>query len=374
MRLAPPETQAARLARLRAALNAHHFDGLLVTSVQNVAYLTGLFASAAALLVTRDEARLVTDHRYRELQEERVREWPALSPIVVPVGASYDEVLVRELRSLAGTRIGFEDAQMSVRRLRGLEGMGAAAPFPTLVTAPEMIEALRMIKDEWELSRLRDAAGRLSDVAKCILPKALAGRTEREIAGELESELRRVGFDRPAFDTIVASGPKAALPHHRASDRRLERGDLVVIDFGGVLDGYAVDMTRTLALAGGGQREKDVIGAVVEAQAAAIAAIGPGQPPETVDRAARAVLERVGYGDAFTHSTGHGLGLDVHERPRVGPERPGLSEPVLEAGMVFTVEPGAYFPGWGGVRIEDDVVVTAAGSEVLTNVSTVWPS
>jgi Xaa-Pro aminopeptidase len=141
----------------------------------------------------------------------------------------------------------------------------------------------------------------------------------------------------------------------------------VVIDFGGVLDGYTVDMTRTLAIGGGGPREKGVIRAVRDAQAAAIDAIKPGQAPEAVDRAARTVLERAGYGDAFTHSTGHGLGLDVHERPRIGPERPGVPEPPLEAGMAFTVEPGAYFTGWGGVRIEDDVVVTEAGSEVLTN-------
>jgi Xaa-Pro aminopeptidase len=217
---------------------------------------------------------------------------------------------------------------------------------------------------------LRDAAGRLSDVAKCILPKALAGRTEREVAGELEAEMRRVGFDRPAFDTIVASGPNAAMPHYRSGDRRLGAGELVVIDFGGMLDGYAVDMTRTLALGVGEPRANDVIGAVAEAQTAAIAAVRPGQAPEAVDRAARAVLERAGHGDAFTHSTGHGLGLDVHERPRIGPPRPGVSEPLLQAGMVFTIEPGAYVPGWGGVRIEDDVVVTAAGSEVLTTSTT----
>ncbi len=367
MRLAPPENQAARLVRLRAALEAQRVDGLLVTHLANVAYVTGLFASAGAVIVTRNDVRVVTDYRYHEVLQGRVREWEALTPVVLPVGASYDEILVRELHGLAGSRLGFEDAHMSVRRLRGLEAMGASAPFPELVAAADIVEQLRVVKDDWELARLRDAAERLSDVAKCILPKALAGRTEREIAGELEAEMRRVGFDRPAFDTIVASGPNAALPHHRAGDRGLEHGDLVVIDFGGVLDGYAVDMTRTLALGGGGRREKDVIGAVTDAQAAAMEAVKPGRAPEAVDRAARAVLERGGYGDAFTHSTGHGLGLEVHERPRVGPERPAASEPLLEAGMVFTIEPGAYFPGWGGVRIEDDVVVTAAGFEVLTD-------
>ncbi len=368
MQLAPPDVHAARLVRLRAALEALRLDGLLVTSLHNLAYVTGLFASAGAVIVTKDDVRLVTDHRYHEMLLGRVRDWPTLTPVVLPLGTSYDEILVRELRDLAGLRVGFEDAHVSVRRLRGLEGMGASGPFPDLIAAAELVEDLRVVKNEWELARLRDAAGRLSDVAKCILPKALAGRTERDVAGELESEMRVVGFDRPAFDTIVAAGPNAALPHHRAGDRRLAAGDLVVIDFGGVLDGYAVDMTRTLALGGGGRREKEVIGAVADAQAAALRAIAPGQAPETVDRAARAVLERAGLGDAFSHSTGHGLGLEVHERPRIGPERPGAPEPLLEAGMVFTIEPGAYLAGWGGVRLEDDVVVTATGSEVLTDV------
>lgn len=341
-------------------------DALLVTNLQNLAYLTGLFASAGALLVTRDEVRVVVDGRYRDMLLRRVEEWPALTPVVLATGATYDETLVGELRGLAGLRVGFEDADVSVRRLRTLEGLGKTGQFPTLVPAPDLVEAQRVVKDAWELGRLREAAGRLSDVAKCILPKALAGMTEREIATALETEMRRVGFERLAFDTIVASGPQAALPHHRAGDRRLESGDLVVIDFGGMLDGYASDMTRTLVI-GGGQRERAVLDAVQAAHDAAIRAVKPGVAPEAVDRAARAVLEAAGMADAFTHSTGHGLGLDVHERPRIGPARPGAPEPALEAGMVFTVEPGAYFSGWGGARIEDDVVVTAGGVDVLTD-------
>jgi Xaa-Pro aminopeptidase len=236
-----------------------------------------------------------------------------------------------------------------------------------LVAAPDPVGDLRVVKDAWELAVLRDAAGRLSDVAKCILPKALAGSTERELAGELEAAMRQVGFERLAFDTIVGSGPNAALPHYRSGDRQLESGDVVVIDFGGVLDGYAVDMTRTVSVGAPTARARQVLDAVAEAQAAAIRHAAPGIAPEAVDRAARDVLERAGFGDAFLHSTGHGLGLDVHERPRIGPARPGVTEPLLEVGMVFTVEPGAYFPKWGGARIEDDVVVTATGVEVLTD-------
>lgn len=367
MRIAPPNVHAARLLRVRAALDAQRLDGLIVTNLQNVAYLTGLFASAAALVVTREDVRLVTDNRYSEVLQARVRDWPALTPILVPHGTSYDEVLVQQLRSLAGLRVGFEDADLSVRRLRYFETAATSGPQAELLPAAEVVEDVRIVKDEWELGVLRDAAGRLSDVAKCILPNALAGSTERGIVGDLEAAMRYAGFERPAFDTIVAAGPNAALPHYRSGDRRLEAGDLVLIDFGGVLDGYAVDMTRTVAVGAAGSRERQVIEAVAAAQKAAIHRAGPGVAPEAVDAAAREALADAGLGEAFVHSTGHGLGLDVHERPRIGPARPGVTEPLLEAGMVFTVEPGAYLPGWGGVRIEDDVVVTATGVEVLTD-------
>jgi Xaa-Pro aminopeptidase len=368
MRVAPAELQDARLVRLRARLEAQHLDALLVTCLQNVAYLTGLFASAAAVIVTRDQARVVTDHRYREALLARTREWPALTPVILPLGRSYDEVIAQELAALAGLRVGFEDADLSVRRLAGLRRLVASSPAAELIAAPDVVEDLRVVKDAWELEVLRDAAGRLSDVAKCILPKALEGSTERKIAAELEAGMRQAGFDRPAFDTIVASGPNGALPHHRAGDRQLQRGDLVVIDFGGVLNGYAVDMSRTVAVGAIGARERQVLDAVAAAHAAALRRAGSGVAPEDVDLAAREVLQRAGLGDAFTHGTGHGLGLDVHERPRIGPARPSVSEPPLAVGMVFTIEPGAYIPGWGGVRIEDDVVVTAAGSDVLTDV------
>jgi len=230
------------------------------------------------------------------------------------------------------------------------------------------VENLRVRKDPWETATLRDAAQRLSDAAKCIMANALAGMAERDVAGRIEQELRRVGFDKPAFDTIVASGPNAARPHHRAGSRRIEPGDLVVLDFGGVLHGYSVDLSRTVIPGGAGARERRLLEQVAEAQAAGFAAIAPGRPASTVDDAARGVLEREGLGEAFSHGTGHGLGLEVHERPRVSRPRAGHPAETLEPGMVFTLEPGAYVPGWGGVRIEDDVLVTADGGAWLTDV------
>jgi Xaa-Pro aminopeptidase len=187
------------------------------------------------------------------------------------------------------------------------------------------------------------------------------------VASEIESALRAAGFERAAFDTIVAAGPNAAVPHARAGQRRIEDGDLIVLDFGGVLDGYCTDLSRTVTAGRAGRRERRLIEQVIGAQAAAFNAVAPRRPPEDADRVAREVLSRHGLADAFTHGTGHGLGLEVHEAPRVS-RAASRPEPVLEEGMVLTLEPGAYFPGWGGVRIEDDVLVTKDGAEWLTDV------
>jgi Xaa-Pro aminopeptidase len=229
-----------------------------------------------------------------------------------------------------------------------------------------LVEDLRVVKDAWELATLREAGRRLSNVAKCIIPKALRGIVERELASLVEWELRRLGFDKPAFDTIVASGPNAALPHYRAGDRRLEDGDLVVVDFGGMFRGYAVDMTRTVTIGPAAPRQTECLRAVAAAQRAGFRAARMGAAGDAVDQAARQVLVEAGMGEAFGHGLGHGLGLEVHERPRLSMRRPGVEAEVLTAGMVFTLEPGVYFPGWGGVRIEDDVVVTDRGPEWIT--------
>jgi Xaa-Pro aminopeptidase len=240
-----------------------------------------------------------------------------------------------------------------------------------------VIEAGRVIKDEWEIRQLREAGRRLSAVAIGVLADLAPGQREQDVAQAVEAGLRRSGFSRPAFDTIVASGPRAALPHGRASDRVMAAGDLVVLDFGGVYGGYCVDLTRSVVLGPASTEAARVHGAVVQAQAAAIAALAPGVALSDVDLAARTVLASHGLADRFVHGTGHGLGLEVHEAPRVGPVRPALHAPlpgtivlpdVLAAGMVVTIEPGAYLPGWGGVRIEDDLLVTATGAERLTRV------
>ena len=225
-----------------------------------------------------------------------------------------------------------------------------------------------MIKDASEVATLRDAAARLASVAASVFETTRAGVSERAVAAVIESAIRLAGYDRPAFETIVASGPHGALPHHRAGDRILVEGDLVVLDFGGVLDGYCCDLTRTVSIGPPSSEARRLYTAVYDAQRAAIAAVRPGVESTAVDAAARSLLEARGLGAAFGHGTGHGLGLDIHEEPRITRPRSDVASVPLVPGMVFTIEPGAYVPGYGGVRIEDDVLVTETGCEVLTGV------
>jgi Xaa-Pro aminopeptidase len=362
---------AERHRGVRAQMRDLQLDALVVTHTPNVLYLSNHAGSAGLLVLTGDAIYLIADFRYSEAVRQ-LQESAAACPglIVRGVPASYDEALVALFIDLGVCRVGVEAAHVSMARFdwlrRTLDSRGVSIE---LVSTERIVERQRIVKDAWELAALGESASRLTDVAKTAAEAAVAGRVEREVAGIIEQAVRKAGFDRLAFETIVASGPNAALPHYRAGDRRLQSGDMVVLDFGGVLDGYCCDLTRTVVVGTPGPDATRIHDAVREAQAAALAAVRPGVPASDVDGAARAVLEARGLGEAFGHGTGHGLGLEVHEEPRVGKARPELPSVVLEPGMVFTIEPGAYLPGWGGVRIEDDVVVTADGCEVLTPVA-----
>jgi Xaa-Pro aminopeptidase len=245
----------------------------------------------------------------------------------------------------------------------------------SLVPTESLVERLRVRKDEHESQILREAGQRVSAVARAVLTEIRAGQSEREVASIIDSRLLTAGFERLAFDTIVASGPNAALPHARPSERKLAEGDLVVLDFGGVYDSYCADLTRTVSVGRASSRAREVYSAVLEAHDRAIAVVAPGASRFEIDAAARDTLERHGLGEAFGHGTGHGLGIDIHESPRISKRRPGnehidTEEEAVTSGMVFTIEPGAYLAGWGGVRIEDDVLVTDQGVDVLTDVPT----
>lgn len=362
---------ARRLADVRASLQSLGLDALVVTHQPNLRYLLNHVGTAGLAVVTAAGVELLVDPRYveavraRQLSEEAC---PDLQVRLVP--GSYDDALVTCLGGLGMGSVGFEARHVSVATYDAWQtrlGTAGARLRPT----ERVVESARAVKDDFEVACLRRAAVGLTAVADAAFAAVRPGASEREVAGAIEASLRAGGYERPAFDVIVASGPNAALPHHRAGARRMETGDLVVLDFGGVLDGYCSDLTRTVSVGPPSEDARRVHAAVLEAQRAAIAVVRPGVETSAVDRAARAVLEARGLGEAFGHGTGHGLGLEVHEEPRVArasasPDSP--SSP-LRVGMVVTIEPGAYLPGWGGVRIEDDVVVTSGGAEVLTAVS-----
>jgi Xaa-Pro aminopeptidase len=370
MALATSSDLAARHATIRRAIETLNIDGLIVTAPANIRYLTNHAGSAGTLVATADAMHVLVDFRYRE-SVRLLQESPSACPTlrVWPVPASYDEALLTCLDEIAVSTVGFEAGHLTVARHEWLVRSAAARRIGVRFRATErVVEQARVVKDAGEIASLREAARRLTPVARAAFEAVRPGVVERTVAARIEAALRDAGFERPAFDTIVASGPNGALPHYRAGERRLEEGDLVVLDFGGVLDGYCSDLTRTVAVATAAAEARRVHQAVREAQQAAIDAVRPGIATTDVDRAARRVLEAHGLGEAFGHGTGHGLGLDVHEEPRVTRPRADVSPVLLEPGMVFTIEPGAYLPEWGGVRIEDDVLVTALGCEVLTSV------
>ena len=367
----------ARHARVRAAIGREGLDALIVFHLPNIRYLTGFAGSAAIAILSRDEVVLITDGRYvTEVETHVAPGCPGLK--LLKVDPTYDGTLSAFLRGGGGPRVGFESAYLTVKRFDALNAALRDTPSrraAALVPAERLVEASRIRKDAGELETLRRAGALISEVAREVLGGVRAGQREWEVAADIDDRIRRGGFERPAFDTIVASGPNGALPHARPGERRIEPGDLVVLDFGGVYDGYCVDITRTVSVGTPGTEARRVYEAVAAAQMAAVRAARPAAAVTDVDEAARAVLEGHGLGPAFSHATGHGLGLEIHEEPRVGPRRtniPGVPpagrDDRLEPGVVFTVEPGAYLPGFGGVRIEDDVVVTETGVEWLTDV------
>lgn len=368
MRHPSADELGTRLVRARAALTQHRLAALVLVHLPNVRYLTGFAGSAAVVVLTADGLVLITDGRYVTYVRESIE--PACPGLILTaVEPSYDETLARVIEGLPPGRVGVEAGHMTVGRFTWLSGR---LPGRDLVPVERSVETARLVKDGFELGVFREAAALLDAVVHDVFAAVRRGQRERELAADIDYRLKRRGFERPSFDTIVASGPNSALPHAQPGDRVLGAGDLVVLDFGGVLDGYCVDLTRTVTIGDPTAEAGRIYEAVAEAQRASMARVAPGALASEVDDAARRVLETRGYGAHFPHSTGHGLGLEIHEEPRLGPMRPGTGaqqmsrDETLAAGMVITIEPGAYVPGVGGVRIEDDVLVTGEGHVVLT--------
>lgn len=340
-----------RLAQLRRLLAAEGLSAFLVASAENRQYLTGFRGSAGLLWITQADAALLVDARYWEQAEAEV----GGRCRVVRQGP---EGPLPELKRLAQQPFGFEAHIVPFSQVEAWRGAGLS-PVP----APPLVERLRSCKNGEEMARIRQAVALAEEAIARVLPLLGPGMPEEEVALELEVRLRRLGAEAAAFPPVVASGPRAAWPHARASKRRLQAGDLVLVDAGAVVDGYCSDITRTYAVGEASEKARELYRVVRRAQQAAIAALGPGVRAVDADAAGRAVIEAAGYGDQFGHGMGHGVGLQVHEGPRLGRN---AGEEVVPLGAVLTVEPGIYLPGWGGIRIEDVVVVGPEGAERLS--------
>jgi Xaa-Pro aminopeptidase len=350
-------TSAARAEGLVEALRERDLHALLVTDLVNVRWLTGFTGTNGAAVVGTDGTlRFVTDFRYlTQAAEQLADSWSR------EISTDLLEGVVKQLPDEGELRLGFDDAHLSVRdhaKLARLVREGIE-----LMAAGGAVEALRAVKDPEELDRVR-AAARLADEALSdVLTRGLAGRTERDVALDIEFTMRRMGAEAASFPPIVAAGPHGALPHAVPRDVEIPAGTLCVIDWGAQLDGYASDCTRTFATGEVDPRDRAVYDLVLRAQEAALAAVRPGPTGREVDAVARAIIDDAGHAEHFGHGLGHGVGLEVHEGPRLSKQ----GDDALGAGMVVTVEPGVYVPGAVGVRIEDLVIVTDDGGEVVSS-------
>ena len=352
-----------RLTRLRELMAEKGLDGMLITQPENRRYLSGFTGSAGVLIVTPERQAIATDFRYYQQVKAQCPEWE-----LIEVGYGFEKQMLKVLRDLGlgGRSVGFEAAHVTVDQLCRWEQ--ALQGHLALVNTTHLVESLRLSKEEEELQAIERAVALADQALAHIYEWMQPGMSERQVAWELESAMRANGASATSFEVIVASGPNGALPHARPSDRIIQAGEPVIMDLGCVVDGYCSDVTRTVCL---GEPKDDkylqVWNLVRKALETAETGLKAGLSGVDGDRLARAVIEEAGYGEYFGHGLGHGVGLAVHE----GPKLSFTSTDSIPAGAVVTVEPGIYLPGWGGVRIEDMVVVHEDGIEVLTGAAKV---
>jgi Xaa-Pro aminopeptidase len=353
--------RADRRARLGALLAERGMDAMLVSALPNIRYLTGFSGSNALLLITGESTTLLTDFRYATQVKAEVD--PAVEVRIAPAS------LWTELWRILGTqarveRLAFETGHLlhhEAQRFLAAGSEGARWEWEPVV---DLVEGLREVKDAGEVIEIRGAIAIAEAALGATLPLIQVGMTELAVAGALEGALRVAGSEGFPFETIVASGPRSALPHARASTRAINRGDLLLIDFGAIHQGYCADLTRTFVVgAPPTDRQREIHALVRESNGSASALVRQGMRGRDADALARDYIERAGFGEAFGHSLGHGIGLEVHEAPRLAK----TAEAPLPLGAVVTIEPGVYLEGWGGVRIEDDVLLGPEGPEVLTS-------
>ncbi|GGF76999.1 putative peptidase YqhT [Paenibacillus albidus] len=346
-----------RVSKLRKVLQEQGLEAMLITSGINRRYLSGFTGSSGYVLVTGDECYLLTDFRYMTQAADQT---DGLK--IVEHGAKFIETVRELLPSGGNVRIGFEQDDVA---FSAYTAYAEALKPAVLVPVSKAVENLRTFKDEEELATMQRAADLADATFNHILKVIKPGMTERDVDLEMEFFMRTHGATSSSFDTIVASGERSALPHGVASSRVIQGNEFVTFDFGALLDGYCSDLTRTIALGEPAPKLKEIYDIVLEAQLHTLAHIKPGMTGRECDALARDIITRYGYGAEFGHSTGHGLGMEVHEWPRLSK----LSDEIMQPGMVVTVEPGIYLPGIGGVRIEDDVVITENGISLLTHSS-----
>ncbi|MDQ7850721.1 MAG: Xaa-Pro peptidase family protein [Armatimonadota bacterium] len=344
-------TLAPRLERVRARLGEEGLDALVLLKAENRRYVTGFTGSAGIAVILPQRCHLLVDFRYVEQAQEEAPECSAVRVTNLIDG------LAGFLREAGVRRVGFEAETVTVAQHHRLQELAADVEFVPL----QALDRMRWRKDPQEIACIRRGAQIAAAAFREVLPLVRPGVAERDLAAELEYRMRRLGADGAAFETIVASGPRSALPHGRASSRAIAPGDLVTVDWGAVVDGYHSDSTRTLVIGRASEQQRRLHRLVREAQEAALTGLRPGMSGREADALARQRITAAGYGDYFGHGLGHGVGLAVHEGPTLSPRE----EAVLEPEVVVTVEPGIYLPGWGGVRMEDLVVLRAGGAEVL---------
>jgi Xaa-Pro aminopeptidase len=348
--------QEQRLERLRQVMKQQELQAILITNAFNRLYMTGFTGSSGYVYITRDRAVFLTDFRYMTQASQEITGYEILEH--QPAGPT---TLVKELLQKQGiNQLGFEQDDVTYGAFVGYQRDFAGIE---LVPTNQMIEKLRMIKDAGELQIMQEAADLADQTFSHILTKLKPGVSELDIALEIEIFIRKNGGTSTSFDTIVASGERSALPHGRASERKLQVNEFVKMDFGAYYKGYCSDITRTVMLGKPTDKHKEIYDIVLEAQLHCLDNLKPGMTGSAGDALARDVIVKYGYGDNFGHGTGHSLGMEIHESPRLSKQ----DNTILTPGMVVTVEPGIYLPGFGGVRIEDDVVLTDTGIKILTN-------
>ena len=351
------DSRPRRLAALSEAVAAAGLDALLVTSLPNIRYLTGFSGSSALLVATSAETVFISDFRYQTQAAEEIGDVARI--VIEPV--SLWAALWTQLAGLTGVKlVGFESAHMPYRDHQRLQEAGARWHWRPVA---DLVEPLRERKDDAEVAAIERAAGVATRALSRTLERVRVGMTELEAAGVLEHALRDEGSEGFAFPTIVAAGARAALPHAQPTGHRVASGDFLLFDFGAVVDGYCSDVTRTVVVGRASAEQREVYDVVRQANATAAAAVHAGMTGRDADAVARSYIERHGLGELFGHSLGHGIGLEVHEAPRLA----RTNEQALPPGAVVTIEPGVYRAGWGGVRIEDDVWLGPDGSRILTD-------